>query len=144
MTARRAKRLPVTKPDCLSCGACCVAPNDQEVFCDVEEKDLERLGSAWVRRNVLLSSSLDRFAAALGGQSRDAYGAIKTRWTMQRSGPLKGFELCSCVALKGSVMSGVKCSVYEKRPETCRTAVIPGDRTCREIRRAFTDLQDQD
>lgn len=125
-------------PDCLSCGACCVALHDQEVFCDVDEEDVARLPKGWVKKNVMFSRPIDRaFAAMLGPPA--PHGAIKTEWKKQRAGDLKGFELCSCVALKGSVMSSVKCSVYEKRPDTCRTAVVPGDRTCLDVRRLFKD-----
>jgi len=126
------------KPDCLSCGACCVSLQDQDVYCDVSEEDLKRLGKAWVRKNVLLSRPFDMIAGLIDGNLA-SHGAIKTKWTKQRSGPLKGFELCSCVALKGSVMDTVKCSVYEKRPDTCRSAVVPGDRTCLDARRLFKD-----
>lgn len=127
------------KPDCLSCGACCVSLYDQSAFCDVEAKDIERLGAQWVRHNVLMSSLMDRVMMAIDGEE-DLHGAIRTKWVTQRSGPLKGVDVCTCVALRGSLMKSVKCSVYEKRPDTCRTAVVPGDRTCIEIRRMLRDL----
>ena len=130
------KKTPL--PDCLSCGACCVAPRSQDAFCDVSAEDLERLGRGWVKKNVLFSSPFDRLVSMIDG-NQVPLAAIATKWTEQKSGPLKGHELCSCVALKGSVMNAVKCSVYEKRPETCKTAVVPGDRNCLDLRRAFKD-----
>jgi Fe-S-cluster containining protein len=39
-----------------------------------------------------------------------------------------------CAALKGTVMHKVKCSIYDKRPHACKTAVVPGDSTCRFLR----------
>lgn len=134
----RARRRP-EKPDCMSCGACCVSLYDQDAFCDIDERDVRALGAAWAKRNVIFTSSFDILAHALGGDSIP-HAAIKTKWVEQKAGPLKGAETCTCVALKGSLMKSVKCSIYEKRPRTCRVAVSPGDRTCLEIRRMFQDL----
>jgi Fe-S-cluster containining protein len=126
----------VTAKDCLTCGVCCVSLQDQDCFCDLTPEDEERLGAAWVRRNVLRTRLFDFIAS--GG--RLPWGAIKTKWRKQQAGPLKGAEMLTCVALRGSILHRVQCSVYEKRPRTCREAVKPGDRTClwlrREIRRA--------
>ena len=126
----------ITPETCLKCGACCISPHDQPAFCDVTDKDMERLGKRLVRLHVLQSNQLDRLASILDG-GYCPQGAIKTAWREQKTGPLKGFELCACSALRGSVLSKVSCSVYEKRPEVCRKAVKPGDRVCRIIRRAF-------
>lgn len=106
--------------DCRGCGACCVSLTDSDVYADVTPKDEERLGKKFVRLNVV-------------------DGAIKTRWLRQRSGPFKGVEACSCVALRGSLFHKVYCAVYANRPTVCRKAVNPGDRTCRQARRLFRD-----
>lgn len=133
--------MPTQKPDCLTCGACCVAPDNQEAYADVTAEDARRLGRRFVRLHVLGPSALDTFAAAIDGKNAPPM-AIETRWTTQRSGPYKGFEVSTCAALRGSIGSRVRCSVYEKRPKVCRTAVKPGDRACREIRKAFSSAKD--
>jgi len=120
-------------PDCLTCGACCVSVFDQEAFADVTPSDCERLGVRWVRRNVLFPSFFDMTLMAIDG--RGVFGAIQTKWRTQRAGPLKDCSVCSCTALRGSVMNRVSCRVYDKRPEVCRTAVKPGDRACKDIRK---------
>jgi len=121
-------------PDCRSCGLCCVAMYDQESFCDVESEDLERLGVRWVRRNVLFSSLLDRMCSRIDG-AQWPLGAIMTRSRVVKAGPMKGCTVCICVALRGSVGNRVSCRVYDKRPKVCHEAVVPGDRTCRSLRR---------
>lgn len=127
-----------TAPDCLECGACCVSLQDQDVFCDVEVEDLDRLKPAWVKKNVLFTSVFDAALAVIDGANMP-HGAIRTKWAKQRTGPLAGREACTCVALRGSVMSRVSCSIYENRPRTCKVAVVPGDRTCLELRRMIMD-----
>jgi len=104
--------------DCRRCGACCISWEDQETYCDVLEADKRRLSKSFVEKNII-------------------DGAIRTKWKQIRSGPLRGFEMNSCAALRGSVMHRVCCSIYENRPKTCRVAVKPGDRVCKEIRRVF-------
>lgn len=77
----------LTSKDCLTCGICCVSLVDQEDYCNVTEQDKARLGKRFVRLNVVQPSG----------------DAIKTQWRVQRSGPLKGVEACTCVALRGSL-----------------------------------------
>jgi Fe-S-cluster containining protein len=124
-----------------------VAPYEQDAFCDVTPEDVGRLGKKFVRLNVLLSRPIDVFAAAIDGADYPS-AAIKTKWRESKVGALKGFRFNVCVALRGSVMHKVSCSVYEDRPRVCREAVKPGDRTCREIRRTFKttidDLREAD
>jgi Fe-S-cluster containining protein len=112
----------------------------QTAFCDITPGDEKRLRNAgqkkFVRLNVLHQRTIDTLAAAIDG-ARIPYGAIRTKWTEQRSGPFKGFEFCTCVALQGSVMHKTSCSIYASRPNVCREAVKPGDRMCRELRRIF-------
>lgn len=130
------RREVITAETCRSCGACCVAPHDQDAFCDVTAADEERLGRRFVRLNVLHSTPYDQLLRAMDG-TRAVDGAIRTVWREQKAGPLKGYSGCACAALRGSVMSRVSCSVYERRPRACRVAVKPGDRTCREVRKMF-------
>lgn len=125
----------LTAKDCRSCGVCCVCSQDQGEYCDVTETDIERLSPAFVRRNVHFHSTFDRLFAAIGGSERT--GAIATHWVEVRTGPLRSYELNACVALRGSIMHRVSCSIYECRPAVCKSAVKPGDRSCKELRRAF-------
>jgi len=115
-------------PDCRACGLCCVSVYDQEVFCDVVESDCERLGVAWVKRNVMFPTLFEQL---VGGVPP----AIKTKWMAQRSGPMRGESACVCVALRGTLLKRVWCAVYDKRPQTCRDAVKPGDPVCLDLRR---------
>jgi len=129
----------VAAKECLTCGVCCVSLEDQEAFCDVLPEDEVRLGEAFVRRHVYRFHLVDLATSLMMGREVPP-GAIRTKWVKQRMGPLKGCEVLTCVALRGSVLHRVRCSVYEKRPYACREAVKPGDKTClwlrREIRRA--------
>jgi Fe-S-cluster containining protein len=120
----------ITSKTCRTCGACCIAPRDQPVFCDVEEKDLDRLGRRIVRLHVIQPTLLEHLA----GEGR---AALATKWRKAQAGPLAGWEFNQCVMLRGSPMHQVGCRIYERRPGVCRNAVKPGDRACREIRRAF-------
>ena len=86
-------------------------------------------------------ATLTGLAHAIDG-NRIPDGAIKTVWTKQKTGPLKGIEICACAALRGSVMQRVSCSVYEDRPRVCRVAVVPGDKACRQAREMFQQAID--
>lgn len=127
-------RESITSTTCRSCGLCCMAPQKQDAFCDVSVEDLKRLDRRWVYRNVLGFSPMDQLAAAFDGHRLPA-GVIRAKQRTVGQGPLQGQISCCCVALKGDPGHRVACSIYEKRPETCRTAVTPGDRTCRRLRR---------
>jgi len=109
-------------PPCRNCGLCCISLYDQEVFCDIHAEDLPRLSPAFIRHHVV----------------QDATGAaIKTAWRQQQVGPLKGYKVCACVALRGSVFHRVSCRIYTHRPQTCHEAVRRGDGTCRNIVKMF-------
>jgi Fe-S-cluster containining protein len=123
------------KPDCRRCGACCIALLDQSALADVSEADFKRLSPRWADTNVLFPHPFDLALAAIGGGCRLPLGAIKTKKLLQRRGPLKGLKVCACTALRGSVLHRTSCSIYERRPESCRTAVEPGDETCLSLRR---------
>lgn len=128
----------VTTPDCRKCGLCCVSPYDQDAFCDLGWEDEQRIGLSWVRRNVVRYSFSERLAAAFQGEELPP-GAIRTRWKPVKAGPLKGGKACACVALRGSILHQVSCSIYERRPRACREAVVPGDKVCQEIRREYQE-----
>lgn len=129
----------VTSSTCLSCGACCVALHDQPAFADLTSDDEKRLSKRFVRLHVLRTSTFDHFAAAIDGHSLPP-GAIKTSWRTLRTGPFKGVSACACVALRGSLFSHVRCSIYARRPRVCHEAVKPGDETCLEIRNLFLEM----
>jgi Fe-S-cluster containining protein len=116
MTAREI----ITAATCRSCGACCWSMVDQEYYADVTPEDVERLPKRFVKLHVVQSEE-----------------AIATKWQKQAAGPFKGVSACVCAALRGSLMHRVSCSVYENRPRSCRNALQPGDRSCRETRRMF-------
>jgi len=94
----------------------------------VDEADCERLGVKWVKRNVDLPELFNQVAF---GHTP----AIKTKWLKQRSGPMKGTSVCVCVALRGTLLKKVRCSVYDQRPRVCREAVLPGDPMCLSLQR---------
>jgi Fe-S-cluster containining protein len=131
----------ITADTCRSCGICCVSLTDSEVYCDVTVDDMKRLSKGFVKKNVVRPRLFDRLAHAIDGNSIPD-GAIKTIWTEQKAGPLKGTEVCACAALRGSVMHRVSCSVYENRPRVCKVAVVPGDKACRQVREMFRQLID--
>ena len=123
-------------PDCRTCGVCCVCPQDQGYYCDLIPEDMDRLSKKFLDDNVLFTSLFDMLAMAIDG-NRVMGGAIRTKWRTMRSGPFKGYEMNTCAALRGSVMNKVSCSIYKNRPEACRIAVEPGDKSCKDTRRAF-------
>lgn len=119
----------MSKPNCLTCGLCCCAPAGQDAFCDVTADDLKKIDKKF-RLKVWKPSSFDRLAAALSSEELP-FGALRTKIL----GPVT-----ACVALEGDVGKKVKCAIYRTRPETCKTAVVPGDRACRGIRRTNKEL----
>jgi Fe-S-cluster containining protein len=128
----------ITAATCRTCGICCVSLTESDVYCDVTVEDMKRLSKGFVQQFVVRTRLVDRLGHALDGNGVPD-GAIKTSWTKQKTGPLKGIEVCACSALRGSVMSRVSCSVYEDRPRVCRVAVVPGDKACRQARTMFKD-----
>lgn len=132
MKEKKEKKEKITAATCRSCGICCISLTESEVYCDVTVEDM----------NVIRPRLFDRLAHAIDG-NRIPDGAIKTVWTEQTSGPLKGIQVCACAALRGSVMRKVSCSVYENRPRVCRVAVVPGDKACRQVREMFQRLLDR-
>ena len=132
------------KPDCCTCGCCCVSTYDQESFCDVTEEDLSHFTPAWIRRNVVGFSVFDMALAMLDNSPvAGCPGALRTKWTTQKAGPLKGLQACTCFALRGSLLSKVSCSIYENRPHACREAIKPGNKVCKQLRRTYLKLKDE-
>lgn len=127
----------VTRKSCLSCGVCCMPFGYQTAFCDVDEKDIKRLGS--YEKHVLYADPFSSLLSAMdGGNHPEA--ALKTKVTMQRAGPFKGKETCACVCLRGTPMKSVRCAVYKNRPKTCREVVKPGDKWCLKARKFWRDV----
>ena len=93
-------REKITAATCRSCGICCVSLTDSEVYCDVTVEDMKRLSKGFVKKNVVLPRAIDRLAHLIDGNYIPD-GAIKTVWSAQKAGPLKGTEVCACVALRG-------------------------------------------
>lgn len=130
-------KVPKGKPNCLTCGICCVSVHeDNPIWAEVLLDDCRRLGPSWCKRNVLGYSTMSLLTRVL--DHRPAFmGGIKTKWRKVEAGPFKGVEVCACVALKGSIMHKVSCSVYKQRPKVCRNALKPGEKQCLEARRMF-------
>jgi putative endonuclease len=129
------------KPDCTTCGVCCISPIDQESYCDVTIADEKRLGAKLVKQYVLCSSMFDTLCAAIGWRPMPQ-GSIKTVWTEEKQGPFKSYKFCRCACLQGVVMKKVKCAVYDKRPRACHIAMKPGDSACRRLRDCFQEAID--
>lgn len=128
--------------DCRTCGVCCVSLYEQDVFCDVTEKDMRRLGPAFCKKYVLAPNLVTQLLEHIDGR-RHNYYALATRPRVQRAGDLRGVEVCACAMLRGSVMNRVSCRIYDKRPVVCRQAVKPGDRTCRALRSMIQEVIDE-
>jgi Fe-S-cluster containining protein len=125
------------KPDCRTCGLCCVAPAGQDRFCDVVSEDLTRLSPSFVRKHVrgtLGTSDTWELAMRFFFLNHRAV-ALATKEVTQRTGPRAGEKATVCVALRGSLCHRVSCSIYRNRPQVCREAVVPGDRVCRRLRK---------
>ncbi len=134
----------LTSADCQKCGACCVALSDHGSYCDVTEADEKKLSPGFVKKHVIRLPLIDQLMYGPGVPP----GAIRTSYKTQKTGLHKGYELNTCDALRGSVMSRVSCSVYKNRPRVCHTAVKPGDKYCLILRKTFEtrseDLENSD
>jgi Fe-S-cluster containining protein len=124
-----------TVPNCRECGVCCVAATEQLVFANVSADELvplkRLLGAREFRKTVHETGAFDMLALTLSNQHVPA-GAIKTKDLKDKQGALH----CACTFLNGIVGSKVRCQIYKDRPNVCRTAVAPGDKTCMALRRA--------
>jgi Fe-S-cluster containining protein len=131
-------------PDCTKCGACCISLQDQQCFCDLTEKDLDKMSPQFIRANVLFSSPFDLLCSPLVFGKPQPLGALKTKYLENKRGYFKGCTACACAMLEGSLMYEVKCRIYESRPEVCRKAVVAGDKSCKAIRRHLLNVLDDD
>ena len=122
---------------------CCSPHHQQEVFCDLTTSDLKRLSPGFVKRHVECSNIFDKAVAVLDC-SYVPYTALCTKEVHVKAGPLKGFDATVCVALRGSLMNRVSCSIYNNRPTVCRRAVVPRDKHCLELRRMILDAIEED
>ena len=128
-------------PNCRTCGLCCSPLCKQPTFCDIgTDAELKKLPRDFVKRNVVRTSAFDRVALVLSGSYVPA-AAIKTKDVLVRTGPAKGATLTVCAALRGSPMNKVSCAIYNNRPDTCRSAVVPGDGTCLNLRNMCEQLE---
>lgn len=124
------------KPDCRTCGACCVGFQERGTFCDLTAEDIKRLSKSFALRAVGSDTPIGLLLLE-AVQGVPISGVLKTKELKVRTGPLKGYRLNTCVALKGSVLNRVTCAIYKNRPAVCRNAIQPGDSNCREVRKAF-------
>jgi Fe-S-cluster containining protein len=134
-----APKRKLTSRDCVACGLCCLASRPQSAFADVTAEDVKRLGKRFVRLHVLYPGPLEAFSRVIDG--RPLHGALRAVVREQKAGPLKGHVVTACVALKGTVLKSVRCSVYANRPEVCRQAVKPGDPVCRRLRAVYSSVR---
>lgn len=125
----------VTIPDCRTCGLCCIALQDTEIWAEVTMADAVRLGSPWCKKHIIGFSLLSMVCRAPGA----SLGGIETVWREVKAGPMKGVRVCVCVALRGSPLHRCSCRVYDKRPEVCRKALNPGEKQCLEARRMYRE-----
>jgi len=64
-------------------------------------------------------------------------GALATKGVTMKRGPAKDFAFCACVFLDGTLLEKVKCRVYDRRPAVCRTAMVPGEKACLNLRKLY-------
>jgi len=122
--------------DCRKCGVCCVCPVDHDTYCELTPEDVARLSKKFIKENVIFVPPFNSLSKVIDGHVIEG-GIICTKWRTMRSGPFKEYEMNTCAALRGSIMSAVSCSIYEKRPVICRTALKPNNKDCLRIRKAF-------
>jgi Fe-S-cluster containining protein len=116
-------RLKITSEDCRSCGACCVsAGSGGDVldygYADLTPEDVDRVSDR-VRRQL---HEID-----VGGETRYA-----TRAKQLPSGAY------ACQHLRGTPGQRCSCSIYETRPEICRSFRVGGS-TCKLARQALAE-----
>ena len=113
LTAIRATNIitPATEsiPDCLTCGACCVALPVVGVYPDEE------------------ISSENYWDITIEGKS----GEIVVDRFLKRNG-----ETFACTSLDGTLGEKVSCGIYEQRPRICHSFEAGSDK-CHALRRAY-------
>ena len=107
------------KFDCVSCGACC-AYFSENVY-DEDDKLIGR--GIWVSTDDV-SRLPDNLVYTINGDS----------WLLKKNRPKNGHY--ECKSLRGTIGKKVKCSIYDRRPFTCRV-FEPGSEKCLKVREAF-------
>lgn len=92
-----------------------------EGHCNLTKEDEKRLSKKFLGKNTT---------------SIQGMKTIKTVWRRMKSGPLKGYELNVCVALRGSILNKVSCSIYKNRPIVCSETPL-GCAYCLQVRKAL-------
>ena len=119
------------KLDCTKCGLCCISLLDQTSFCDVEPEDVKKLTTS-EKKHIEIFYMFHT-------TSKTHEGAIKTKWRKVTKGPFKTHEVCTCYFLQGSPLHETKCKIYERRPETCKNSMNPGEKACIQLRKLWKD-----
>lgn len=126
----------MAKPDCTTCGLCCISLDDNEVYCNLEEEDIDRIPKRYKKYIQPVSVFRQLVAQVNSGLVEDyPVTALATKEIIPRSGPCKGVTLCVCALLQGTPLKKISCAIYKQRPKACHKAVVPGDKTCRWIRK---------
>jgi len=99
-----------------------------ESFCDLMPAEVDAMSPQFIAKNVHFTRIFEQIIY------KHPPAALRTRWTEQKAGPLKGNRACVCCQLSGSLMHKVRCRIYENRPSVCRRAVKPGDKNCKVMR----------
>ena len=101
------------KPDCRTCGACCLGGYDVPGgWADCTVDDVKRMSRA-VRARLVEGGWAGALPATPTVMTRQ-FGAV-------------------CAFLRGTPGKRCSCRIYVTRPEVCRT-FLPGSRSCREAR----------
>lgn len=100
--------------DCVRCGACCIADNEDEDYVHLYDEDVERLTER--ERRLLVVKPRER-----SGGDWIVFQAIRTSYDRRGN--------CRCKALRGTIGRKVSCSIYERRPLACRRFEV-GNRVC--------------
>lgn len=107
-------RRRLTGDDCLTCGACCCNPLDNQRVGFVDYVEVRKTDIALRRDRALMQQ----------WTVTNADGEVH----MRLSGPEQ-----RCAALAGTLGERVACSIYTVRPRACHL-VRPGDATCLRVR----------
>jgi Fe-S-cluster containining protein len=114
------------KPDCRSCGACCVGTDTSDGWADCTDEDVRRM-SRRVRATLVPISPGWNYS---------------TSWCATPVVTTKKFGAV-CAFLRGTPGKRCSCAIYGTRPNTCRS-FEPGARGCWEVRLAQLGLARED
>ncbi len=96
--------------DCQTCGACC--RNYETVEVSVYDKNFE-----WLKENNYLIAKPFDYYDAPSKKQKIPRNVFQMRLAVSEDTD----NSKRCIALAGNVGEQVKCSIYENRPNTCRT-----------------------